>query len=322
MSQQLDAASRHFRIQERRGSTLVIRIESSQRGLFELSMLDEFEDVVRRADADAEIRAVVLTGGHPTRFVSHADVRWLQEGGAESPRLSRKWAGAGARMASFAARLRWAYPLLQKTPLWGAVQLDRVHGMLTRMQLSGVVFVAALNGSALGMGAEIAWACDVRIMANDGPYFIGHPEVLLGFAPGGGGTQRLARLVGPSKAIRFLLEGRPMDPQEALALGAVDELAPQAEVVERAIAAAEHLGRRSKWAVEAIKRAVHLGGSMPLEAGLCLERAELLAALPQPHAQELMRAYVRQTDANDELPFYVPAQLEAAIARGHVDPDA
>src|SRR5262249_59709767 len=75
-----------------------------------------------------------------------------------------------------------------------------------RMNRCGAVFVAALNGSAMGGGCELALACDVRIMA-EGPYLIGQPEILLGFPPGGGGTQRLARLLGSGRALRLVLDG-------------------------------------------------------------------------------------------------------------------
>jgi enoyl-CoA hydratase/carnithine racemase len=125
-------------------------------------------------------------------------------------------------VAGGADRVRVLDPVVRETPLWGAVQLDRMHTTFLRMNGSGVIFVAALNGSALGLGAEFAWACDLRVMA-DGDFFIGHPEVLLGINPGGGGTQRLTRLIGTHKSLLAILEGKPLTPAEALANGAVDE---------------------------------------------------------------------------------------------------
>src|SRR6185503_7263735 len=95
-------------------------------------------------------------------------------------------------------------PVVQKTPLRGVAQLDRLHATFLKMNASGVIFVAALNGSALGLGAEFAWACDLRIMA-DADYVIGQPEVLLGIMPGGGGSQRLPRLIGTHKALVAIL---------------------------------------------------------------------------------------------------------------------
>jgi enoyl-CoA hydratase/carnithine racemase len=111
------------------------------------------------------------------------------------------------------------------------------------MNGSGVIFVAALNGSALGLGAEFAWACDLRVMA-DGDFFIGQPEVLLGIMPGGGGTQRLTRLIGTHRSLVAILEGMPFRPAEALPNGAVDEVVPPDEVVARATKLAEHFGSR------------------------------------------------------------------------------
>ena len=133
---------------------------------------------------------------------------------------------------------------MRRTPLRGAVELDRLHATFLRMNGSGVIFVGALNGSALGLGAEFAWACDLRVMA-DGEFFIGHPEVLLGFNPGGGGTQRLTRLIGSHRSMVAILEGKPFTPAEALANGAVDELVPQDKVVSRAVSR-RWLGRSSE----------------------------------------------------------------------------
>ena len=83
------------------------------------------------------------------------------------------------------------------------------------MNASGTIFVAALNGSALAVGAELAFACDLRIMA-DGQYVIGLTEVLLALTPGGGGSQRLPRLIGTQQMLVAVLEGRPFTPAEAL----------------------------------------------------------------------------------------------------------
>src|SRR5207247_9862439 len=111
-------------------------------------------------------------------------------------------------------------PVLNRSPLGPAVDLERLHKTFLRMNTSGVIFVAALNGSALGLGAEFAWANDLRVMA-DGDFFIGQPEVLLGIMPGGGGTQRLTRLIATHRSLVALLKGQPSPPAAALATGAV-----------------------------------------------------------------------------------------------------
>jgi len=185
------------------------------------------------------------------------------------------------------------------------------------MNGSGVTFIAALNGSALGLGAELAWACDLRVMA-DGNFFIGHPEVLLGINPGGGGTQRLSRLIGTHRSLVAILEGKPFTSAEALANGAVDELVPQDKVVARAAELAEHFGSRPKGAVAAVKRSVYFGGSMSLPEGLHVERTEFLVTDQSKDAQDLMIDYLATTDATGELPLYNPDTYARALESGRV----
>jgi enoyl-CoA hydratase/carnithine racemase len=273
--------------------------------------------LVDRVDSDPSVHAVVFTGTHPERFVSHIDVRWLQEGGAGVPSLGRRGTSAVVRVARGANHARTLEPMVRRTPLRGAVELDRLHATFLRMNGSGVIFVAALNGSALSIGAEFAWACDLRVMA-DGDFFIGLPEVLLALPPGGGGSQRLTRLIGTHRSLVAILEGKPFTPAEALANGAVDEVVPPDEVVARATELAQHFGSRSKGAIAAIKKAVYFGGSMSLSEGLRVERTEFLMADQSKDGQELMLDYLATTDATGELPLYDPDTYARALESGRV----
>ena len=185
------------------------------------------------------------------------------------------------------------------------------------MNASGVIFVAALNGSALGLGAEFAWACDLRVMA-DGDFFIGQPEVLLGIMPGGGGSQRLTRLIGTHKSLVAILEGKPFTPAQALANGAVDEVVAPDDVVTRATELAEYFGKRTKGSVEAIKRSVYFGGSMSLSEGLHVERTEFLRTDQSKDGQELMLQYLADTESTGELPLYRPDTYAQALESGRV----
>ena len=278
---------------------------------------DQLDELVNRVDRDPGVHAVVFTGSRPGRFVSHADVRWLQEEGAAVPELGRRGASAVARLARGVGRAHVPDSVLRRTPLRGAAQLDRLHDTFLRMNASGVIFVAALNGSALGLGAEFAWACDLRVMA-DGDFFIGQPEVLLGINPGGGGTQRLTRLVGTHRSLVAILEGRPFTPAQALAYGAVDEVVATDEVVDRAVELAGYFGKRTKGAIQAIKRSVYFGGSMSLPEGLHVERTEFLGTDQSVEGQELMLRYLATTDATGELPLYDPDTYAQALELGQV----
>jgi enoyl-CoA hydratase/carnithine racemase len=204
---------------------------------------------------------------------------------------------------------------LARTPAAGLVAVERFHELFLRMNRCGAVFVAALNGSAMGGGSELALACDVRLIAR-GDHGIGQPEILLAFPPGGGGTQRLARLLGPAKALRIVLDGGPLTPEQAAELGLVDRVVEPGELIAQAVAEAGRLGSRSKVAVAACKRAVYDGGSMTLAAGLRLERAEFMSALVGAEAREAMRAYVEAIERTGELPLYDRDSLGAALDRG------
>lgn len=303
---------------ERVGSVLVARLDGGRHGLFDRALAVELAALVGRVEDDAGVGAVVLTGAHRQRFISHADIRWLQEGGAQTPRVGRAVASAVVSVASRVGRAGPAAAAGRRTALRGAVELDQFHETFLQMNSSGVVYVAAVNGSALGAGAELAWACDARVMADGGEFFIGQPEVLLGFNPGGGGTQRLTRLVGTHRALLAMLDGGPWTPAQAHEFGAVDVLAKQEHVVASAVALADNLGSRPRGAVAAIKRSVYFGGSMPLADGLHLERSEFLSVLGREEPQAIMKSYMHDTEVLGELPLYDGDLYRGALARGRL----
>lgn len=295
---------------------LVITLVNPPHGLMDAGVVKGLESVVARAESDENVGAVVVTGAHAERFIAHYDVGELLAGARAGPSLTPGLALAAVRAVGLLRRVSAFERALARSPAAGVLELERFHETLLRMNRSGAVFVAALNGSAMGGGCELALACDVRIMAQ-GDHRIGQPEILLGFLPGGGGTQRLARLLGSARALRLVLDGGPLSPNQAAELGLVDEVVPPEHLMEHAIAVADRLGRRSRSAIAACKRAVYLGGSMSLDAGLRLERAEFVAALGTPEAEQAMSAYVDGLKRTDTLPGYDPAAIERALGSGH-----
>jgi enoyl-CoA hydratase len=300
---------------EQRGRVLVATLDNPPHGLLDVGTVEALDSLVARADAEAAVGSVVLTGAHPDRFAAHYDVAELLEGARSSPSLGRGAASATLRAVGALRRLPGADERLARSPAAGAMRLERFHSILLRMNRSGAVWVAALNGSAMGGACELALACDFRIMA-EGDHGIGQPEILFGFPPGGGGTQRLARMLGTTRALRLVLEGAPLSPAEAADIGVVDEVVAPDEVLPRAVALAERLGSRTKHAVAASKRAVYEGGSLPLPAGLHLERAEFAAAFGTEEAQELMAAYVARLERTGELPAYDREAVERSLEGG------
>lgn len=258
------------------------------------------------------------TGTRPAvaaRLLSHSDVNWVQAGGTGFPPINTRMAKLAARSGRIINRLpgvRWVAAMTRLRPL---LQLDSFHATFLKMNRTGTIFVAATNGSALAVGAELAFACDLRIMA-DGDHVIGLTEVLLGLTPGGGGSQRLPRLIGTQQALLAVLEGRAFTPAEALRLGAVDEVVPHDDVVARSVERAEYLGRRSKQALGAIKRSIYFGSTLSLEDGLQLEHAEFLVRDQSKEAQGRMLEYIATTDATGRLPLLHRETYARALVEG------
>jgi enoyl-CoA hydratase len=139
--------------------------------------------------------------------------------------------------------------------------------------LAGIprVVIAAVAGYALGGGCEVALACDLRIVADTAVF--GLPEIQLGIIPGGGGTQRLARLIGPARAKSMVLSGRQLKAPEALAVGLADEVVPVAELADRAHALAAEYARGALVAQALAKQAIDRGLDVSLAEGLEIEHA-------------------------------------------------
>jgi enoyl-CoA hydratase len=151
---------------------------------------------------------------------------------------------------------------------------------------------------------------------SDGAFSLAQPEIFLGFPPGGGATQRLTRLLGRGAALRICLDGGPLTPREAQEIGLVDRVLAPEELHDAVIAEASRLGRQPKHAIGAIKRAVNVGGSLPLVDGLRMESAEFLSAIATPESIAAQEAYVRRTEELGELPIGVPEETERVLQRG------
>jgi enoyl-CoA hydratase/carnithine racemase len=135
--------------------------------------------------------------------------------------------------------------------------------------------VAAVTGFALGGGCELALCADIRIAADNAQ--LGQPEILLGIIPGAGGTQRLTRLVGPSKAKDLVFTGRFVKADEALAIGLVDKVVPAEDVYTEAVAWAKQFGNGPALALRAAKEAIDRGSEVDLETGIEIERQQFAA---------------------------------------------
>jgi enoyl-CoA hydratase/carnithine racemase len=273
---------------------LTIRFDNPPHNFMNRVMVAELDDLLEDIDGDRSIGAVVLTGKPDGLFITHYDVEEILAGSEGVGRsISAGVAGASLQTVGQLSRIPGAGEALKRTPAAGMVELRRIHDAFLRMQRMDKVFIAALNGSALGGACELSLACDIRYMA-EGARGIGQPEVLLGFPPGAGGTQRLTRAIGASRALEMILEGRPLTPSEAHEVGLVHRVVPDERLMDEAMACGRRMARRSPFSVAAAKRAVLEGSGGSLPAGLAQERKWFLAAVSQPAAIRAMRAYVER----------------------------
>src|SRR5664279_4963323 len=204
--------------------------------------------------------------------------------------------GAGEKFFSAGASI----PMLTKAdPQFKYYFCLHANETLSRLEQTPKLVIAALNGHTVGGGLEIALACDIRLARQDAGK-IGLPEVNLGVLPGTGGTQRLLRIVGKSKAIELMVTGRTFSFEEAQTMGIVNEVFPKDEFWESVMLYAKQftLPGKAAMAVGHIKRAVQSGGEVPLEYGLAMERELQSLLFKSGDAKEGMAAYVEKRQPN------------------------
>jgi enoyl-CoA hydratase/3-hydroxyacyl-CoA dehydrogenase len=170
--------------------------------------------------------------------------------------------------------------------------LERIHRLFRAMERSSVVTIAAVNAGAFGGGCELAMACDIRLAAESASF--GQPEVNLGIIPGFGGTQRLARLVGESRALEMNLTGDSISSQHACELGLVNRVVPDHELLDTALGWARRLSEKPPLAAERIKQVSATAG---LDAGLAAEQQAFLEVLGSEDAREGFSAFLEKRRA-------------------------
>ncbi len=185
--------------------------------------------------------------------------------------------------------------LASSTPDYKAMFCLNCQETLNKMESTPKLFIAAIDGHCVGGGLEIAMATDLRV-ASDGAWRVGLPEVTLGVLPGTGGTQRLPRLIGKSRAIDLMATGRMLTPKEALDWGLLNRVFPREKFWDETMAFAKGLTypQHSARAVGLIKRSVTEGVEMPMYEGLALERELQNRLFAMADAKEGFRAFLEK----------------------------
>ena len=218
-------------------------------------VLDELNETLDAVDLDT-VRCLVLTGAGDKSFVAGADI---------------------AEMSSL-------------TKAEGEAFGKKGNDVFRKLETFPIPVIAAVNGFALGGGCEISMSCDIRICSDNAVF--GQPEVGLGITPGFGGTQRLARLVGPGMAKQMIYTARNIKADEAFRIGLVNAVYPQAELMDAAKKMASGIAKNAPIAVRACKKAINEGLDLPMDEAIVLEE-KLFGSCFKTHDQiEGMEAFL------------------------------
>ncbi|WP_328562776.1 enoyl-CoA hydratase/isomerase family protein [Streptomyces coelicoflavus] len=234
-----------------------LRLDRPPMNALDVATQDRLKELAEEVTRRDDVRAVVIHGGEKV-FAAGADIKEMQVMD-HAAMIAR----SRALQDSFTAVARIPKPV-----------------------------VAAVTGYALGGGCELALCADFRIAGENAK--LGQPEILLGLIPGAGGTQRLSRLVGPSKAKDLIFTGRQVRADEALALGLVDRVVPAAEVYEQAHAWAARLAKGPAIALRAAKEAIDTGLETDIETGLAVERNWFAGLFATEDRERGMRSFVEE----------------------------
>jgi enoyl-CoA hydratase len=206
-------------------------------------LMQELASTFIELGADPSVRVVVLASAYEKYFSVGADLTSMATVDREAP-------DAAEQISALMKRLNGYYQTIERCPK---------------------PVIAAINGHALGGGSELTLCCDYRVMVEDGRSRIGQTESSLGIIPGAGGTQRLPRLIGKARAMRYLIESTRLSAKEAEAVGWVDLAVPPEAFQSTVDALAGRLGKAATFAIAMIKDAVHRGYDLPLEQALEIE---------------------------------------------------
>jgi enoyl-CoA hydratase/carnithine racemase len=232
-----------------------LRLDRPKMNALNVQVQEEIRAAAAEATTRDDVKAVVVWGGQKV-FAAGADIKEMADMGYVDM-VQR----SGALQSSFTAVAEIPKPV-----------------------------VAAVNGYALGGGCELALCADVRFAAEDA--VLGQPEILLGIIPGAGGTQRLSRLVGPSRAKDIVFTGRFVPAAEALEIGLVDRVVPAEQVYDEALAWARQFSTAATYAVRAAKAAIDDGLGVDLNTGLAIERQQFAGLFATEDRRTGMASFV------------------------------
>lgn len=236
-----------------------------------VSEIHSFLDLVEKRD---DLRVLAFTGEGKGVFIKHYEVGELANTAEKN--------------------------LETKTDKQETRELHAFHTMLLRLRDLDPIVVAGINGNTAGGGCEFSLGCDLRIM-SEGNFLIGLPETSVGILPGGGGTQRLSRLIGSSRALDLILHAKLLSPKEAYDLGIINQLVSEDTFNQELISYCEDLSNRAPVALQQVKKIIHQGLEMSLEDSLLIEQKAFDVTMNSKDAARAMRALLNTQENIEDV---------------------
>lgn len=258
----------------------ILRIDRPPANAHEINMILELQQAVEAVRFDEDVRVVLLGSENEKFFSSGYDIQALQEESGEK--------------------------------IGKASQTSKE--VIMKMRTTDTIFIAMVDGHCMGGGLEFALACDFRFIGDDDNYNVGVPEIELGLIPGEAGTQLLPRYVGRSTALKLMVTGETLSPQDAIDIGLFDEIHPPDEVEDAAREFAEQLASKPNKALGFNKLAVNEGMELPLWDALAHERELQNQLFDTPGAKEGISAFLDKRE-----PDFIEAELGTEAAEAEQD---
>tara|TARA_B100000929_G_scaffold106987_2_gene84676 strand:- start:3455 stop:4300 length:846 start_codon:yes stop_codon:yes gene_type:complete len=266
---------KHLEIEDN-GQVIICYLSNPPTHTLTAQGLLEIHDFLDSLTSNKELRVLAFTGGGEDVFIRHYEVGELAD--AAEKNIGREKAA-------------------NKTEDNPKRKLHGFHKMLLKIRDLEAIVIAGINGNTAGGGCEFSLGCDLRVMSS-GDYFIGLPETGVGILPGGGGTQRLARLIGTSRALDLILHGQLISNTKAHEYGVINEIFPKESFLESLKEYCQALANRAPIALREVKKAIHKGMDLPLEEALLVEQEAFNKTMNSKDAANAMRTML---DSKEEI---------------------
>ena len=263
----------HLRIEDK-GHYMICYLSNPPSHTLTSSGVAEVHKFLDLVEKNNDLRVLAFTGEGEDVFIKHYEVGELANSAEKNIESNQT----------------------QKDP----TELHAFHKMLLRLKNLDAIVIAGINGNTAGGGCEFSLGCDLRIM-SEGEYFIGLPETSVGILPGGGGTQRLSRLIGSSRALDLILHAKLLSPAEAYNLGVINKLIPKDKFEEELDLYCQDLANRAPIALSQVKKIIHQGLEMPLEESLLLEQKAFDVTMKSKDAARAMRSLLNSQENIEDV---------------------